>query len=124
VKWSRILFAVVITLIVLLLAGCYNGSYEPYLVVAVNDEYTAGTVTLGYSFLSEKAEQLCRVYLTTPWAEEYWYCRDERLPASGNLVFEDLSPGWYTLYFAVLSEKGREPAVILFLEESYNFLVR
>jgi len=107
-----------------LLSSCYNGTYEPYLVIDINDEYPVGTVTVAYSFRSERSEQSCLVRLTMNGSEEYIYSSDGRLAETGTLMFNDLGTGWYSLYFAVLSEKGRTPSIIPFLEQNHSFLVR
>jgi len=110
--------------IVLSFSSCYTGYYEPYLVLDVEDEYAAGTVIIGYSFMSEKKEQLCQVGLFMAGSDDIVFSEDMCLPQRGTLVFDFLDPGAYNLYFAVLSEKGRNPAVIPFLEQNNSFLVR
>lgn len=111
-------------MLIVLLSGCYDSSFEPYLVLDVREEYPVGTVSIGYSFLSERREQSCMYRLTRVNSEGSIYTDQRRLPDSGVLEFDGLEAGSYTLYFAVLSEKGPRSTVIPFLEQSHNFLVR
>lgn len=106
------------------LSSCYDDSFVPYLAVAVEDEYPPGTVTIGYSFESEREEQVCRVHLLRGSEIEPVYADDVKLPRSGTLEFDIPGTGNYTLYFAVLSERKGTLRVIPFLEQSHSFIVR
>ncbi|MBN2048828.1 MAG: hypothetical protein JW760_00165 [Spirochaetales bacterium] len=124
-KASRGLIALALAAFSLFASSCRYGSFEPYLVLDVKEEYDPGTVEIGYSFLSEREEQRCRILLSRTGLEEYSYISgDSKIPNAGVLTFSDLDAGSYTLYFAVLSERGHEPLVIPFLEQYHYFLVR
>ena len=101
--------------------------YYPNLSLDVQDVYTKSTVVIQYSFRSEAPFQSCLIILLKEGeVSEKLFTRDpddRKMPQDGELVFTDMENGDYLLRFSVLSDRGREPHILAFLDKTYSFSV-
>ncbi len=111
---------------ILALSGFSCMSY-PYLSLDVRDLYTESQVIVQYSFRSEAPNQSCIITLIkegTVSGEVYSRNpEDGKMPRDGQLVFSGLEDGDYILRFCVLSDRGRIPRVLPFLDRTFHFTV-